>query len=158
MVFLSGSVKMREASPTGSVKKITKIRPGLSRDSILQNLVSKNSAKYESAFQLWCHLKGAAIVKVNNGPCYCSVGLIMGLSSKFQPFIPPRSAGFTNVCFCQISCSSCKCRRQGQCESGQGLECGRNAQKSLFQPISRHPNFRVTDGQTDLPTYWHTLL
>ena len=28
MVFLSGSVKMGGASPTGSVKKITKIRPG----------------------------------------------------------------------------------------------------------------------------------
>ena len=26
---------------------------------------------------------------------------------------------------------------------------GSNAQKSLFQPISRHPNFRITDRQTD---------
>ena len=79
----------------------------LCRDSFLQNLAGKNSAKYKSAFQLRCHLKSAAIVKVNNGPYHCSVELILRLWSKFQLISAPRSAVFTTICLCQISCSSC---------------------------------------------------
>ena len=40
MVFLSGSVKLWGASPTGSVKKITKIRPGHERIFVIASIRS----------------------------------------------------------------------------------------------------------------------
>ena len=38
-------------------------------------------------------------------------------------------------------------------DSVMGLGRGRDAQKSLFQPISRHSDFRVTDILIFLPSF-----
>ena len=44
----------------------------------------------------------------------------------------------------------------GGCILNLGRSC--DGQKSVFQSISRHQNFRVPDRQTDLPTKGHILL
>ena len=79
----------------------------LSKVSISLNLAGKIHAKSDCAVQLWCLPMETEIGKVNDGPYYCPVGLIVGLWFKFHLIRAPRSADSIPICLCKIFCSPC---------------------------------------------------